>query len=269
MKPLATTLALALPLTLFAAAPAAAGPAPTTPPSGAAAQDDEPEDGREEIKELIDALGDHAKQRGKEDQEAVALIDQLLQEFPACGPKDRAAVVKALDKLFKEKRPEQDGGRQNQLFLAAATALGEMAPESVDALVGWIDHKTHRRDLALQRVLILKAGGTKHEDAHKTIFKLLKHHEPQMQAAAAEALGYYAEADEKVRKDTFEGLLKLMMNVKGQKDSDPNDIIARERWDIISAPIITSLQALSGESIRDPQEWQRWWNKNKKSDWSA
>ena len=230
---------------------------------------DEPEDGRDQIKEQISKLADHADQRGKEDQEAIAVIDVLLQEYPRSGPKDKAAIVKALDKCFKEKRPEQEGGRQNQLFLAAATALGEMAPESVDALVGWIDHKTHRRDLALQRVLILKAGSTKSPKALKEIVKLLKHHEAQMQSAAAEALGNFDDCELKLRKETFETLLKTMMNVKGQVDTDPTDTIARQRWDVISAPIITSLQALSGQELRAPQEWLHWWNKNKKADWDA
>jgi len=245
-----------------------APPPADTRPARALEQDPPPDD-RDEIEALVDQLGDHAKQRGKEDQEAIAVMDVLVQEFPASGPKDRAAIVKALDKCLREKRPEQEGGRQNQLFLAAATALGEMTPESVDVLLSWIDHKTHRRDLALQRVLILKAGGSKTEKAQEDIVKLLKHHEAQIQAAAAEALGNYGEADEKLRKETFEALLKTLMDVKGQKDSDPTDIIARERWDVIAAPIITSLQMLSGHDERDPQEWQHWWNKNKREDWSA
>lgn len=263
---------LSLGLLAALAVPAAAAPARSTPSvavPGTPLQDPELPDKREEIEVLIDKLDAHAGARGKEDQEAVAVIDTLLTEFPGCGPKDRAAIVKALDKCFKEKRPEEEGGRQNGLYMAAATALGKMAPESVPVLLSWIDHKSHRGDLALQRTLILQAGATRDEEAQKDIVKLLKHHEAQIQAAAAEALGNYGEAEQDLRKDLFKELLETLMTVKGQKDSDPNDTIARDRWDVIAAPIITSMKALAGHDENDPQAWQAWWNDNKKEDWDA
>jgi len=263
-------------LLLIACLPLVAAPAPTaSPPSASPArpplarQDEEPPDKRPEVKELIEKLDGHASKRGKEDQEAIGVIDQLVAEFPKCGPKDRESIVGALDDCFEEKRQEEDGVRQNQLYLAAATALGEMAPESVDVLLSWIDHKSHRSDLTLQRTLIKMAGKSKSKDARKPLIKLLKHHEAQVQAAAAEALGEYEEADLKERKENFEELLKLMMSVKGQVDVDPNDTAARERWDVISAPIVTSLKRLSGQEENDPAAWQRFWNKNKNEDWDA
>jgi hypothetical protein len=242
--------------------------APAAAPAQAPLQDEQPpEDNRADIKELIKKLDGHAGKRGKEDQQAVGVIDELVGEFEDCGPKDRGAIVKALDKCFKEKRQEEDGIRQNQLYLAAATALGEMYPESVKVLLSWIGHKSHDADLALQRTLIKELGQSKSKDARKPLIKLLKNHQAQIQAAAAEALGEFDEDELKVRKEAFEELLKLMMSVKGQVDSDYNDTTARDRWDVISAPIITSLKRLSGHEENDPGAWQRWWNKNKKTDW--
>ncbi len=233
-----------------------------------ALQDEEPfEDKREEIKLLIKKLGEHVKRRGKEDQEAIGVIDELVGEYPHCGPKDRGSIVKALDKCFKEKRTEEDGVRQNQVYIAAATALGQMYPESVKVLLSWIDHKSHRADLALQRVLIKMTGQSKSAVARKPLLDLLKHHEASIQAAAAEALGEYEEIEQKERKENFEELLKLLTSVRGRVDSDPNDTIARERWDVISAPTITSLKRLSGHDENAPEGWQRWWNKNKRADW--
>lgn len=268
-RPRLLSLGLLASLALPASAAPALSPLAASGPAEARPQDPEPADKREEIEVLLEKLDDHAGERGQEDQEAVAVIDTLVTEFPACGPKDRAAIVKALDKCFKEKRPEEEGGRQNGLYMAAATALGQMAPESVPVLLSWIDHKSHRGDLPLQRTLILQAGATKDEKASKDIVKLLKHHEAQVQAAAAEALGNYGEAEQDLRKDMFKELLETLMTVKGQKDSDPNDTIARDRWDVIAAPIITSMKALSGHDENDPQAWQAWWNDNKKEDWGA
>ena len=251
----------------------ALSPAPPPAPAAAAAvrpAQDPVVDERPEVEALLEELKGHVDARGKQDKEAVAVIDKLVVEYPRSGPKDKAAIVKALDKVFTAKRQEDENGvRENQIFLAAGTALGEMAPESVPVLADWIGHKSHRRDVALQRLLILELGSTKHEDGLKTLTKQLDDPDQQIQGAAAQALGEFEGAELKQRKALFEELFKLMMTVKGQVDSDPNDIIARERWDVISAPIITSLQRLSKHQERDPQEWLHWWNKNKKADWDA
>ncbi len=229
---------------------------------------DPPADEREDVKLMLAELDGHAAARGKEDREAIALIDKLLQLYPDCGPKDRSAIVRGLDKCFKEKRQEnEEGARENQLFLAAATALGKMAPESVDALLSWIGHKSHKKDVALQRVLILNAGKTKSDKAVKPLLKLLDDHDAQIQSAAAEALGEFGSAPLATRKEVFEELLKLIMSTKNAMDADPTDPIPKERYDQIAAAIITSLQKLSGHNEHDPQNWQHWWNKNKKEDW--
>ena len=142
-----------------------------------------------------------------------------------------------------------------------------MAPESVPVLLSWIGHKTHKKDLALQRLLILKLGKTKDERAVKPLIKQLDYFEPQIQAAASEALGEFDGAELKQRKQIFNELLKVIMSAKSNVDADNSDPIARERYDTVAAPIITSLQRLSGHNEHDPQKWQTWWNKNKKADW--
>ena len=227
-----------------------------------------PADGRPEVKTLCEELGAHAGKRGKEDSEAISVIDKLVQEYANSGPKDRAAIVKQLDKCFTEKRQEdKDGVRENKLFIAAATALGEMKPECVPVYLKWIGEKSHKKDIALQRLLILKLGKTKDEAGRKPLINLLNDENAKIQAAAAEALGEFGEASQEVRKATFEALLKLLMSNKGQVDSNVNDLIARERYDPIAAPIATALGRLSGQKDQSPEEYQRWWNKNKKEEW--
>ena len=43
--------------------------------------------------------------------------------------------------------------------------------------------------------------------------------------------------------------------------------MARERYNVIKAPMVTTMQALTGHDERDTSKWTRWWNKNKKRDW--
>ena len=213
------------------------------------------------------AQGSHIKKRGDEDPQAIEVIDQLYQEFPSCGKKDRKRGSSTPSTTaVKVKRGESDEGvRDNGLYLAVAVALRDMAPESPRVLMKWIGHKTHRKDIPLQQKLILSLGKTLDEKGRKLLIKTLDDKTPAIQASTAEALGEYENEDQKVRKENFIEMLKILMALKGAVDSDPNDTISRERYDAISAPIITSLQRLSRQKIHDPNEWQRWWNKNKKA----
>jgi hypothetical protein len=269
---IATILSLSCAL-LFTSAAAPAHDSPSGVSVTPAVQDPKPPppvDKRQEVKELCDAFGDHIKARGKEDQLALSALDKLLKEFEDSGPKDRASIVKVVNKAFDQKRREiEEGIPNNSLNLAAAVALGDMGPESAKVLAKRISHKSVKGDAAVRRRLILSLGRTQEESGLKTLQDLLVHREPVLQGAAAEALGEYVELQLKKRKDVFEDILKALDSVKSAMDSDVTDPIARERYDIVSAPMMTSLGRLAGVRVDSPEEWRRWWNKNKKKDWDA
>jgi hypothetical protein len=233
---------------------------------------DEPlPDKRPDIAEMIAKLdADVAKNTPTGDNDAVADIDKLYQEFPKCGPKDRASVVKALSKCFEAKRKEaEEGVPNNKMHIAAARALGDMGPESTKPLVGWVGHKNFRKDLVLQRYLLLSLGKTRDKDGLKTLVVNLENKDASIVSAAAEAMGDFAESDQATRKEVFDALLKPLMSAKSQADVVSTDQIAKDRFDIIKAAIITSLGKLAKHTEQDPDEWQRWWNKNKRADWDA
>lgn len=257
-------------LSLLLSVPAAhASPAAAPAPPAGAIQDPAG-DKRPEVAKLIETLDDQVGKKGLADTEAVATIDKLFAEWPASGPKDRAAIVKALSKCFEQKRDVKEGEpRNNKLFIAAAAALGQMGPESSKTLMQWIGHKDHRRDQALQDRLIRSLGQTKDDAAVKTLTNLLDDKEPALVNAAATALAEFGEKPLEMRKTIFEALLKTLMAAKGSTDSDPLNTIHKERYEIILAPIVTTLGKLSKHDERDPEEWQRWWNKNKKANWDA
>ncbi len=263
------TCALIIPV----AVAAMSAPVPAAPVSGLAFEPQEPpppQDKRKEVKELCDTFGDHIKAKGKEDQLAVAVLDKLLKEFEGSGPKDRASIAKAIDKAFDQSRREiEEGIPNNQLNLAAAVALGDMGPESAKLLAKRIGHKKLKDDDAVRRRLILSLGRTKDESGLKTLQDLLVHRRPILQGAAAEALGEYVKLKLKKRKDVFEDILKALDSAKAAVDADVTDPIARDRYDTVSAPMMTSLARLCGERVNSPEEWRRWWNKNKKADWDA
>ncbi|MBK7876456.1 MAG: HEAT repeat domain-containing protein [Planctomycetes bacterium] len=251
--------------------PASAAAGPSAPVVAIAAQEPAPNpnpDKRPELETVLGKLDGHIKKEGKEDQDAVGVIDTLLQEFPKSGPKDRVAIVKQLSKCFEQRRMVPEGqAPNNKLFLAAAVALGQMGPESVEVLTTWIGAKNLKKDLAVQHRLILSLGKTKEKKGLKVLKDMLNNKENSLISASAEALGEYAGADLETRKDVFEALLKTVMEAKGFKDTNPDNTIARDKYDVIAAPIITSLGKLSKHEERDPEKWQNWWNKNKKADW--
>ncbi|MEZ5976222.1 MAG: HEAT repeat domain-containing protein [Planctomycetota bacterium] len=171
-------------------------------------EEDKPEelpDKREEVKNLLENLKNHAKARGTQDADAQGVIETLMKEFPQSGPKDRVSIVKGIGQIFKEKRKQaEDGTFDNTLYLAAAYALGEMGPESVAELTSWIGNKTHRSNLLLQEKLIQSLGKTKHPDAVKPLLDLLGNKDFAIEAAGAQALNNFGELEIKARKKVFE-----------------------------------------------------------------
>ena len=233
-------------------------------------QDDEFPDKRADVKEWLSTLKGLIGKRGDEDPAAIVLIEKLTGEFQESGEKDRAAIAKGVAASLSQRRKELSKDvPDNGLKLAAAKALGSMGPESTSALSKWVDDKKVRDNIELQRQLVLSLGLTKDKGATKTLVDLLKYRNPTIIAAAAEALSQFQELELKARKKIFEELLKTLQSAKGKVDADPTDNIARAEWNIVSAPLMTSLTVLSGhKEAKRPEEWTRFWNKNKnKKSW--
>lgn len=232
---------------------------------------DTPPDKRPEIAELVAKLESLIVKKGAGDVEAIGVIDRLNQEFPSSGPKDRAQIVKSLSKCFEQRRlePGEEKTVNNKLNIAAAAALGKMGPESTKVLIGWIGHKDLKKDLAVQQWLIKSLGRTHDKDGIKTLVSKLEDKDAPIVSSAAEALGEFSGSDLATRKSVFEPLLKTLMSAKGSKDQNMNDLVARERYDVIAAPIVTSLGKLAKHDEREPEKWQAWWNKNRAADWDT
>ena len=255
-------------LTCPIAAPVAAPILPPEPTPVLFQDEEEKPDKRPEIKELVDAFAGHIKKRGEEDREALAEVDSMLGEWEMCGPKDRKDIIRILSRSLNEKRKaDKDGRPNNMLFVAVAVAFGRMGPESAPELMKWIENKKHRKDVTLQRQLVLSLGKTVDDKGRKLLIDLLVNKYAAIQAAAAEALGNYSKKDQKVRKEVFEEVLKVLNSAYNAKEGATTDREAQERYDVIAASMITTLQGLSGATIRTPNDWRKWWNDNKHKKW--
>lgn len=226
-------------------------------------------DRREEVDDLVERYEDLIDDRGKHDEAAIALLGELEHEYARSGRRDRADLLDAVERTFRERRGTlPDGSFDDGLYLAAATTLGSMGPESADPLEDLIGKSGLRDNLRLQRELILSLGRTEVLKMVDTLTDLLTHHQPTLQAAAAEALAQFEGADGEVRKEAVKELVEALMYQQGQRDNDLawNEEV-RWRYDIIVGPITSTLQILTGHEEWDAHAWQRWWNKNKRSKW--
>ncbi len=263
---------------LFAVGALHMGPGPvgsvaTVVPMGAFAavdaSDDVP-DKRAQVKALLDEFAAALKKRGEADPQAIEHIAALLGEFEKSGPKDREAIAKALGGALAEKRkelgPEQPDER---LAVAAATALGRMGVDGGKQLQKNLEHKNLSDKPRARREVILALGNTRFEAGADDLMDLAKNHDAAIQAAAAEALGSFEGADQKLRKAIFKALFEVIMPVKNTVDGDASDSEARERLNTISTPFLNTLKKVTGHEESDLQQWQRWWNHNKNEDWKS
>jgi len=233
------------------------------------ADDDERPDDRPEIAALLENLATRVGLSGRDDpgdREAVAVIETLAGQWRRSGEHDRKAIVRGLGRVFLAKRrAERDGTRKSGLYEAAAKALGKTEDEGAKKLKRWIGNPKHKRDVPLQRELILALGKTRADGAIDTLEDLLSEDEPRLLSAAATALGNFDGAKSKVRKDLFESLLKTMESAR--ENARGGGSTGSALWDALRGPGQGTLARLSGVRQNDPESWRRWWNKNKRSDW--
>lgn len=206
-------------------------------------------------------------QRGNSPAKARPLVAELHSRFAASGPKDQRAIASGIEAFLLAQEPVEPFGRE--ISREAVQALASMGDEGVVALLGLIGEERCEGDLELQRHLILGLGRTRSDEGIPRLVKLLRHSEPVVQGAAAEALGEFAKLEGERRKDVFCALLQTLLDALGETERHPFDVVVRQRYDTIVAPITTSLQRLSGHDERDPILWQRYWNKHKRDDWDA
>ncbi|MDZ4774442.1 MAG: HEAT repeat domain-containing protein [Planctomycetota bacterium] len=226
-------------------------------------------DKRPEVEQLLASFKAHTEKKGSEDRDAIAVIDKLIPEFSTSGPKDRAAIVAALGKVFDLRRNEEkEGVPNNGLYVSSATALGVMGPESSKTIVAAIDNKNLKKQIAVRTTLIRSLGKTKDtKEAVEPLIGLLQDKDSPIVSAAGEALGEFSGADLAIRKKAFEALLKVVTAAKDLTESDTNNTTARERYDSINSAFVTSLGKLSKHDERNPDKWRDWWNKNKAKNW--
>ncbi len=225
-------------------------------------------DKRPEVAQLLERLDNSRGERGEQDDLAVEQIASLVQEFPASGSHDQRSIATGFERCLKEKRGSLAQENLDQrLHAAAAEALGTCGDLGVKALDWALDQKHFREQPELHRIVILALGTTQSKAALDSLYRHSRSSEPAVQAAALEALGDFSVFPERDRKDIFLVALKALLERHSLFEANNTDPILRHEYEVLAGPAITTLQRLSGEDLRDPQLWQRWWNKSKNKAW--
>lgn len=235
------------------------------------AQEQEQPDERPAIETLLETLARAVRKSNREDpteRGVVELVRDLGAQWMHSGDRDRSAIVRGLDRVFlARRRTDKEGVRITPIYREAAKALGNTGDEGAERLERWIGHPKFKRDLDLQRELILALGRTKADKGITVLEGLLRDDTPEILSAAATALGNFAGKDQKVRKRLFERLLKAVESAQGNARS--NNSTANAIWSALNGPAQNTMRRLSGARQNGPEAWRRWWNKNKRDDWDA
>jgi hypothetical protein len=157
-------------------------------------------------------------------EEKSAVATDALDALGECGAVGAQPVLEALDKTLKAKEPSTD------VYKHAFDALKKMAdpkPSTTKALTDYLKNKTD-----------------------------------EVVGKAAEAMGGYANAPGKVRKTLFEELVKQTEGVSSSAKSAKNAPQVH-KWQIIGGAVVGTLNALSKEQFKDPEDARKWFEKHK------
>ena len=225
------------------------------------------------VSNLVDELQQELARKAVDAAHVKSLVERLAAEFSVSGTRDRAPIVRALERGLSAK---QEGKPDGELVCHCARALASMAPESLPVLERALENKALLKEKEIGRTLVLALGKTRDKSAIKTLLGFLDSPDDSLVGAAGEALGEFDGAPLALRKQLFEEVLKALMQAKDLKDSSsqatltPNaqqDAAALQRYDAIQAAFSTTLQRLAKQEARTADLWQRWWNKNKRANW--
>ena len=99
-----------------------------------------------------------------------------------------------------------------------------------------------------------------------------KNIEDTLMAAAGEALAEFADADLKTRKEISKVLIKKFANIyeNANANLDSGDLQRKtweDRYKAVADPWNTTLKKLTKQRLRTPNDWQKFYNKNKAKNW--
>lgn len=199
--------------------------------------------------------------KDKDDEAAKGGMRAIVDFMPEAGPKDTKKMLATLAKAYSQRRDDKN------LAVSATMTLGACGPAAGSTLQAAFENKAFKKDPEMLRLIAVETGRTVDEKSVKFLVDTLDFKFFEVIAGAAEGTAFYHSAPLKVRKEIVGPLVKALESAANAAQN-LQDVLAKEKYGIIGAPIIDALQKLTGQNIRDPLAWTKWWNDNKKAnDW--
>ncbi len=198
--------------------------------------------------------------------------------------KDTKAMPAAIDALMNLKLggkiPEKEykefcsrlskayGTKRNAVQVKAVYALGSFGKLGAKDLQRVLKDRSLKADEKREVFLaaIQGLGITKDIGGMKVLIKFLQDKDSYVIATAAESLGNYHDVKGVVRKEIVKNMIKVFSSsFSASKDARKTAQI--EKFNVIAGPFNNTLQALTSASPGNAEDWQRWFNDNKKKKW--
>ncbi len=231
-----------------------------------------PKDDPAILKTLKELKSIRKDKKGSRDAEGVKLINELTKRYPSLNKKQQKAIAKGLGEVFKAKRTPAE----TRLLITAGEALSKFEGEGAKVLAKLCDDRRFGKKewLIFRGKLVSFLGRPAITGAiqKQLIDYCTRAPDDIIRANAGGTLRHYSKHDQKVRKEITKRIVKELAGIYGQSlsNSDPRDTQRKSYEDTyatVEGPWMKTLTALTGQKIKDPNEWQRWYNKNKGKNW--
>lgn len=205
---------------------------------------------------------------GDEVDDAITGLEKALKE--KAKPDIKHFVTLLGDKFAGAKPPQQKeilrldgvvlGLSDQELKDAAVEALGRTNAEGVPFLIKELDKKATEDNPGHETNLIKAIGRLKDPKAGlDRLLKLLKHKSIDVVATATDALANYKDASLETRKNIFGEVMKIYGSI-GSAANSPRDTTAKHKLTRLQPSADETLRSLTGQQIKGPVDWLKWWN---------
>jgi len=205
------------------------------------------------------------------DFQAISLIQNLAKNPETRNPKDKEKIAKAFGDVFKtgKLRPAD----KDILYRETGDALGKFDTDGSKELAKVLAEPRFKDAVPLRAHLIVALGRTKDDKQVEWLLEeTTRSPHDEIRAAAGEALGNYKDTDLKVRREIVKQMLRAWGSLQSLAttlpNTDPNAPIdsgpenARKTLRAVEGKWNATLSSLTGLSMTQFADWQRWLNKN-------
>lgn len=155
----------------------------------------------------------------------------------------------------------RDNADNKKIWSKAIWALGGMPDHGCKYLWKAFEDKRFRKDSKTQAECIRQIGRTKDYSQYEDLLDLLKHHDYQVIAGAAQAFQNYGDAPGKIRHECTKRLVKQLESFDNAANEGGTSAGKRLGW--TKGPMMKALTAITGQRYGSSLAWTRFWNKNK------